>query len=316
MINDNHSFDDDYRRLIHCFLNDDAQSAYEIITNGSNIPKYFKNIPSGFRCFGRLPIPFLNMAASLGAYECVLMLLDQDVDINGEDGIGNLVTHSSCFSGNLKIVKLIDEYGCDFTLENKNEELPIHSAAENNQIEVVHYLLENDISCINHTNCFLMTPLSIAIQNNYYQLSKTLISYNSDLNVYDENHNTLIHFAVMKSSIEMVSFLLSFKKIPIDAHNFQGETSLLLAAKKGNIEIMKLLIQKGADFTLTDYKKKTLLLCSIESNNIDAVKFVISLNIPNMLDIDINNVFLKNYIHHYTILLKPDQWIYYILLHY
>ena len=53
----------------------------------------------------------------------------------------------------------------------------------------------------------------------------------------------------------------------INYQNRYGNTALHIAAKKGNFEVVKALVEKGANTTIKNNDGKTALDLAIESNN-------------------------------------------------
>eukprot|EP01130_Rhizamoeba_saxonica_P014131 TRINITY_DN6126_c0_g1_i2.p1 TRINITY_DN6126_c0_g1~~TRINITY_DN6126_c0_g1_i2.p1 ORF type:complete len:466 (-),score=88.45 TRINITY_DN6126_c0_g1_i2:6-1382(-) len=105
--------------------------------------------------------------------------------------------------------------------------------------------------------------------DDYLQL---LIEHHVDIDLYDPNHNTPLHFAVTSGWIECAELLinagcnlyattndfrLSISSIPIYVTG--GRNALHLAAEKNEPEIIKLLIDAGIDTSILDNDGKTAL---------------------------------------------------------
>ncbi len=65
--------------------------------------------------------------------------------------------------------------------------------------------------------------------------------YGSFTDIYG---NTLLHWGAEKGWLDIVEYFLPC--IDCDIKNKKGETALFIAAKKGNLEIVKLLVKRGA----------------------------------------------------------------------
>jgi ankyrin repeat protein len=74
-------------------------------------------------------------------------------------------------------------------------------------------------------------------------------------NYRDANFNSNLHIAVKNNSIKMVKYFLD-KKISPNEVNQDGQTPLHFALKKGNKEIIDLLIKNGGDLNIKDNKEK------------------------------------------------------------
>ena len=74
-------------------------------------------------------------------------------------------------------------------------------------------------------------------------------------NYRDENFNSNLHIAVLNDSIKLVNYFLN-KKLDPNGVNNEGKTPLHLAMKKGNKNIIELLIKNGANTEFKDKKGK------------------------------------------------------------
>ena len=74
-------------------------------------------------------------------------------------------------------------------------------------------------------------------------------------NYRDENFNSNLHIAVLNDSIKLVKYFLN-KKLDPNGVNNEGKTPLHLAMKKGNKNIIELLIKSGANTEFKDKKGK------------------------------------------------------------
>lgn len=64
---------------------------------------------------------------------------------------------------------------------------------------------------------------------------------------------------------------------PVDAADMIGYTPLMLAARKGQTAMLRLLIERGADWRARNRPKITALDYAVQSRNIEAVRFLLEL---------------------------------------
>jgi ankyrin repeat protein len=75
---------------------------------------------------------------------------------------------------------------------------------------------------------------------------KTLIKNADGANAKLDNGKTILMLAVWEQKIDVISLLIS-KGADINAKDVGGKTDLMLAVWKENLEIVKLLLKNGAD---------------------------------------------------------------------
>lgn len=58
----------------------------------------------------------------------------------------------------------------------------------------------------------------------------------------------------------------------------QGYQPLVLAAKKGHTKVLKLLVERGAEVTVVDQKRSSILHWSCKTGNMEMTKYILSLD--------------------------------------
>jgi ankyrin repeat protein len=87
--------------------------------------------------------------------------------------------------------------------------------------------------------------LLAAIKLNDVPAAEALFAKGMDVNTTDPNANTLLMLAVRDNHIEMVKRLLE-RHAKVAARNRYGETALTLAAARGDLGVVSLLVEQGA----------------------------------------------------------------------
>lgn len=94
--------------------------------------------------------------------------------------------------------------------------------------------------------------LLTAVKLNDIPAAEALFAKGMDVNTTDRGANTLLMLAVRETHTDMVKRLLQ-RQAKVAAKNGYGESALMLAAAKGNLEIVKLLIGSGAAVNQTGW---------------------------------------------------------------
>lgn len=111
------------------------------------------------------------------------------------------------------------------------------------------------------------TALHYAALNDKTVVAEKLIEEGADVNARNIDNITPLHLAVVGASDRMVAALLKAKADP-DAVTATPErqTALMGAARKGNAQAVRLLLEAGADPTLADAFNKTASVIAREFN--------------------------------------------------
>ncbi|BDU50051.1 ankyrin repeat domain-containing protein [Haliovirga abyssi] len=88
------------------------------------------------------------------------------------------------------------------------------------------------------------------------------------------NYNSMLFKAIKTRNSQGVKENLS-KIENVEKKNFWGDTPLTYAIKKGNVEIVKLLVEGGANVFYVDKNNKTTFYIAVESNKTDIAKYFI-----------------------------------------
>jgi ankyrin repeat protein len=134
-----------------------------------------------------------------------------------------------------------------------------HIAALKGRAEIV-VLLRDAAARINRRDRFGRTPLLLACQGKNPVTATVLI----DINVADKKGKTPLRKAARQALEDVVSKLLDINSSSevINAKDINNSTALHVAAYNGHSGVVKILLEKGADWKAEDINKKTPLdLC-------------------------------------------------------
>ena len=147
----------------------------------------------------------------------------------------------------LEIVKFfIEEINENYGMESENimKENAIILACQNvNSLEVVKYLVENELCVISQTDRQRSNALFHATQRGNLEVLKIIHPY-FDMRVTNNMDRSALHIACANGWLEIVQFIVFDldMKNDIDIPNPQGWTPFLFAALGENIELLKFLI--------------------------------------------------------------------------
>lgn len=129
----------------------------------------------------------------------------------------------------------------------------LHLAASNGLERLVRHLIHKGAS-VHYRNSLGMTALHIACQFNEVEIVRLLLKNKSNPAEKGLCGYTPLHIAVENGNLKMVELLLkAMSKEDMNVKNSYGQTATHLAARYlGNVDMIKLLLQSGADWTIAD----------------------------------------------------------------
>ena len=238
----------------------------------------------------------LSYAIENGDENIIKYLLEKGSDIDDTSINGISVLYDAVLNLNPKLVEYFLEKGAsienagetDFygniitaaagsKFNNKYDKFPVdlealEKSAENSAKIMETIIKKADKNSINFALIDNKTPLIIAVGNSYLETAKILIENGADVNSVDFEGWSALSYAVNNGDIEIAKLLLTNKA--------KIKDELLLAIKspivESRIDMMKLLIDNGANINYTDENEFTPLNIAIETGDMELTKFLIT----------------------------------------
>lgn len=180
----------------------------------------------------------LICAASTGDEESVLLLLERGADIHATDELGANVLLRAAGGGNIAVITLLEELG-----------LPLESVDEIGRTAVMH-----------------------AATHGHAHVLRFLVERGLPTNAVDEYGTTVLMHAAsaLSGGSDAARFLIEECGADIHARDeLYGATALMHAAASGNTEVVRILLEHGANPNATNHKGKTLFSIATEDGNED-----------------------------------------------
>lgn len=98
---------------------------------------------------------------------------------------------------------------------------------------------------------------------------------NYDLNVLNDKGEHALHVAIREGSTKVAAFLLQQRIIKFDIANPDGETPLMLAALRGQVDIARKLIERGAAVNKTGWTPLHYAASNPKPEAVDMIKLLI-----------------------------------------
>ena len=221
----------------------------------------------------RTPIMY---AAAVGDVNCVEKLIQRGAQVNYTDRAGQTVWTLAARAGSVDVLKcLIEDNGIDKNSTDEKGLSILYWAVHSGNIEVVRYLLKQEVTmtsfvpqecveacrkCGTNVSCHypdatqLKTdPYVLAIRFNMLDIVRLMNEYGCQLYKYPE----IFSHAIRANNLQLVNYFLCNYKYPLNYGyiekyndcrlNSDHQTFLNIACEKQSVEVVKLLLEHGAD---------------------------------------------------------------------
>ncbi|KAJ3596541.1 hypothetical protein NHX12_002946 [Muraenolepis orangiensis] len=228
-------------------------------------------------------------ACSAGDQEEVAALLRQGADINHANIDGLTALHQACIDENSEMVQFLVESGSDINRGDNEGWTPLHAAASCGFIQITKYLIEHGAH-VGSVNSEGELPLDVATEDVMVRLLKgeikkqgvdvdqarkqeqrvmlqdatAVLKGSGSLVPHHNTKATALHVAAAKGYIEVLKVLLQCE-IDVDSMDIDGWTPLHAAAHWGQEEVCSLLADHMCDMAAVNNVGQTPLDVSDEN---------------------------------------------------
>ena len=171
---------------------------------------------------------------------------------------------SSAKNGDLEAVKyLVERAEVDVNAQDMFEFTSLMFAAASGYLDVVKYLVKEAKANVNAKNEFGETALMFAAKNGHLGIVKCLVEAKADVNARSNGRRfeetTALISAIYKVNLDVVKYLVKEGNTDVNTQDRKGNTPLMLAAQRGDLGIVKCLVEAKADANTKNYYGATAL---------------------------------------------------------
>ena len=226
--------------LLHQAAGSDNVSLVELL-----VDQYQLN-PYQYDGVGQLVLP-LHIAAQKGCTSVLKYFINQcHVKVPIQTANGYNIVHYATENGHYHTTEYLSTVYIDgFSVPDKNGVLPIHTACQSGNIQLVEYLVD-EIGCdirsltnFSHQSCAAFACMS----GNLDLLRLLATKYSLDLTVTDRDGFTLLHYAAEKGHNRIIEWLVEEHKLDPHSTSNNATTTLHKAASGGDANTVKYLYE-------------------------------------------------------------------------
>ena len=237
----------------------------------------------------------LMMAASDGSSDIAQLLITHKADVNAVDKDEITALMIACEKGNADLVSALLKAGADVNKKSKYKDTALGKAISGHHVRIVQILVKNShdfdrrealFSAVIAGNLEIVqllltkdmdvnmpgfasgTALMLAADGDM-AIVKYLVEKGADVNKKDDSGDTALMKAVLsfnKANISVMQYLIG-RGADVNAANNKGETALILAVKRGNADMVSLLVEKKSALSLKDKVGKSAWSYAAEGSN-------------------------------------------------
>ena len=218
----------------------------------------------------------LFSAADKGCVDLAKRLLELGASLEARDRLGAKPLARAAVAGEVEMVTLFLDKGAPIDAQNLDGSSALYQAAENGRLPVVQLLIERgaNVSLPGRSG---ITPLSAAAYMGSVPIVELFMSKGVDPNTTDGTGKAAIVYAAGRGFPAVVRLLLDHG-VDVNARYGNDLTALMWAAGHSDeagvqdvVEVLTLLLDRGAHIDDADNRGRTALMIAAELNHAEAV---------------------------------------------
>ena len=221
---------------------------------------------------GRTP---LHSAALKGSSEAVRLLIDSGAKVDEADNKDWTPLHVACQHGHTAVVEILIRAGADPNKLISMGRNALHLAAFEGRVQIAEMLLENSVK-VHVPDKDLWTPLHLATQEGKTPIALMILKRReANINAQAHNGRTPLHSAAFYGRKDLVKALLDHGANTY-VQDEKGWSQLHLAAQEGHLEIVEMLVTMGAPVNAQSDNLRTPIHLACMRSHTQIVSYLIT----------------------------------------
>ncbi|KAK3089349.1 hypothetical protein FSP39_002938 [Pinctada imbricata] len=272
----------------------------------------------------------IHHATINGHLHIIEFILSNDGDINIKTRKGDTCLHIAVEKENLEILEFLIRFGAETSILNDERCAPVHKAVAEGRIKVLEKLLQLDSKSANlRAECgstplhicalkdqgefesygysrqaifsfsdkYNNSPLHSAVSGGNIDAVRVCLNAGAACDVQQEDKSTPLHFACAQGSLDMVKIMKEIQPekfiLAACTTDILRMTPLHRAAMFNHTEVIKFLLDEGADINTVDTQLRTPLLLAACKGCWTSVRLLLDRG----ADISLNDSKNRNFLH-------------------
>ena len=221
----------------------------------------------------------LHWAALRDQPDSASFLLDQGADVEARNRNGVFPLYLAALNGSENITRLLLEAGADANASLPNGETVLMTAARTGSTAVLELLIAHGALIDARDLAFQQTALMIAARENNPAAVDMLLRYGAEVNLHTRIGEMIVHLPPCKGTgCGSEGLGINRSGVPDRGERYEqrgGMTALLYAAREGNVEVARTLLEAGATIEDTEANDIGPLLMALLNNKLETASLLL-----------------------------------------
>lgn len=246
---------------------------------GAVVKILLANLPEKEADYSRYGV-LVQMACMAGDQDCIELLLQRGVDVNGCGNYYGTALQAASRVGNIEIVEQLLNYGADVNILEGVHDTALRAAVLGGHEDLVCSLIARGADANLRYTDRSKSVLHLALESGNHTIFKTLLVARADMNTEISDQQHIFVAACKHGDTTLVELLLASgidinvsgtKAIYDSRMPYEEATPLNAACAEGHLSVVQLLLNYGADIEKTNESSATPLMAAIRGNYLSVV---------------------------------------------
>ncbi|XP_062597146.1 ankyrin-2-like, partial [Saccostrea cucullata] len=185
-------------------------------------------------------------------------------------------------AGNIQILQLLAEKGVDMTHKNKNGSNILNVACSNSKLKMCQHIIQYYPNMLKQEDDEGWNAALYAAQGGNIEILQLLGGKGVDMTHKNKYGSNILHIACSNCKLEICQHTIQHYPDMLHQVDYNGWNAALYAAQGGNVEILKLLTEKGVDITCKNKNNVNILHLACSNSKLEMCQHIIQ-HYPDIL---------------------------------